>query len=108
MLAWRKGLAINPESVGLRNKIAQLAYVDQGHVGEGIAFLSAGLQRPLFSYPRSNLQMEIALTQWRAGEKRAMEATLLQLLRANPSYTPAVSWLQSIHRQTAKEAAIAH
>ncbi|MBU2822709.1 polymerase [Acidithiobacillus ferrooxidans] len=108
LLAWRKGLAINPESVGLRNKIAQLAYVDQGHVGEGIAFLSAGLRRPLFPYPRSNLQMEIALTQWRAGEKHATEATLLQLLRANPGYTPAVSWLQSIHRQTAKEAAISH
>jgi O-antigen ligase len=108
LLAWRKGLAINPESVSLRNKIAQLAYVDQGHVGEGIAFLSAGLQRPLFPYPRSDLQMEIALTQWRAGDKHAAEVTLLRLLRENQAYTPAVSWLQSIHRQTANGAVISH
>jgi O-antigen ligase len=101
LLAWRKGLAINPESVGLRNKIAQLAYVDQGHLKEGVAFLGAGLQRPLFPYPRSNLQMDIALTQWRAGEKHAAELTLLQLLRDNQGYTPAVSWLQAIHRQSA-------
>ncbi|MBN6741381.1 O-antigen ligase family protein [Acidithiobacillus sp. MC6.1] len=108
LLAWRKGLAINPESVSLRNKIAQLAYVDQGQFKEGVAFLSAGLQRPLFPYPRSNLQMEIALTQWRAGEKHAAELTLLQLLRDNQSYIPAVSWLQAIHRQSAHGAATPH
>lgn len=108
LLAWRKGLAINPESVSLRNKIAQLAYVDQGQVKEGVAFLVAGLQRPLFPYPRSELQMEIALTQWRAGDKHAAEVTLLRLLRENQAYTPAVSWLQSIHRQTAKDAPASH
>lgn len=93
LLAWRKALAINPESVSLRNKIAQLAYVDQGQVKEGVAFLVAGLRRPLFPYPRSDLQMEIALTQWRAGDKHAAEVTLLRLLRENQAYTPAVSWL---------------
>lgn len=108
LLAWRKGLAINPESVGLRNKIAQLAYVDQGQIKEGVAFLRAGLQRPLFPYPRSDLQMEIALTQWRAGEQHAAEITLLQLLRANPGYTPAVSWLQTIHRQSAHGMGASH
>ena len=108
LLAWRKGLAINPESVSLRNKIAQLAYVDQGQLKEGVTFLGAGLQRPLFPYPRSNLQMDIALTQWRAGEKHAAELTLLQLLRDNQGYTPAVSWLQAIHRQSAHGAATPH
>ena len=108
LLAWRKGLAINPESVSLRNKIAQLAYVDQGQVKEGVAFLVAGLRRPLFPYPRSDLQMEIALTQWRAGDKHAAEVTLLRLLRENQAYTPAVSWLQSIHRQIANGAPASH
>lgn len=108
LLAWRKALAINPESVSLRNKIAQLAYVDQGQVKEGVAFLVAGLRRPLFPYPRSDLQMEIALTQRRAGDKHAAEVTLLRLLRENQAYTPAVSWLQSIHRQIANGAPASH
>ncbi|OCX69302.1 polymerase [Acidithiobacillus thiooxidans] len=99
LLAWRQGLAINPESVGLRNQIAQLADVQAGHVQAGVDFLRAGLKRPLFPYPRSNLQLEIALTQWRAGEHAAAERTLVQLLRENPAYTPAVTWLMSIHRQ---------
>ncbi|WP_193649573.1 MULTISPECIES: hypothetical protein [unclassified Acidithiobacillus] len=53
----------------------------------------------LFPYPRSNLQLEIALTQWRAGEYAAAERTLVQLLRENPACTPAVTWLMSIRRQ---------
>ncbi|MDD5375560.1 O-antigen ligase family protein [Acidithiobacillus sp.] len=99
LLAWRQGLAINPESVSLRNQIAQLADVQRGHVAAAVKFLRAGLKRPLFPYPRSNLQMEIALTQWRAGEHGAAERTLVQLLRENPAYTPAVTWLMSIHQQ---------
>ncbi|MBE7561657.1 O-antigen ligase family protein [Acidithiobacillus sp. HP-6] len=102
LLAWRHGLAINPESVGLRNQIAQLADVQAGHVQAGVDFLRAGLKRPLFPYPRSNLQLEIALTQWRAGEHAAAERTLVQLLRENPAYTPAVTWLMSIHRQAGR------
>jgi hypothetical protein len=67
-------------------------------VNGAIAFLRAGLQRPLFPFPRSNLQMEIALTQWRAGEKSATRATLVQLLRENPDYHPAIAWLLSMKK----------
>ena len=98
LLAWRHGLAINPESISLRNQIAQLAFVQHGDVNGAIAFLRAGLQRPLFPFPRSNLQMEIALTQWRAGEKSATRATLVQLLRENPDYHPAIAWLFSMKK----------
>ncbi|MHB1750597.1 MAG: tetratricopeptide repeat protein, partial [Acidithiobacillus sp.] len=98
LLAWRQGLAINPESVSLRNQIAQLAYVQSGNVAGAIAFLRAGLARPLFPFPRSNLQMEIALTQWRAGEHAAAKKTLVQILRENPDYTQAESWLFSLHK----------
>ncbi|MGE4529752.1 MAG: O-antigen ligase family protein [Acidithiobacillus sp.] len=99
LLAWREGLAINPESVSLRNQIAELAYSSQGSTPGGIAFLRAGLQRPLFPEPRSTLLLDIALMQWRAGDKMHAEKTLVQILRENPAYTPAVSWLQSLHRQ---------
>jgi len=98
LLAWRHGLAINPESISLRNQIAQLAFVQHEDVNGAIAFLRAGLQRPLFPFPRSNLQMEIALTQWRAGEKSATRATLVQLLRENPDYHPAIAWLLSMKK----------
>ena len=98
LLAWRHGLAINPESVSLRNQIAQLAFVRHGDVSRAIAFLRAGLQRPLFPFPRSNLQMEIALTQWRAGEESATRATLVRLLRENPNYHPAIAWLLSMKK----------
>ncbi|MDR7928397.1 O-antigen ligase family protein [Acidithiobacillus thiooxidans] len=99
LLAWRRGLAIDPESISLRNQIAQLAYADQGDVKGGLTFLRAGLARPLFPYPRSELLLDIALMQWRADEKTDAEKTLLRLLHENPAYEPAVSWLQSIHRQ---------
>jgi hypothetical protein len=99
LLAWRRGLAINPESISLRNQIAQLAYADQGDVKGGLTFLRAGLARPLFPYPRSELLLDIALMQWRADEKTGAEKTLLRILHENPAYEPAVSWLQSIHRQ---------
>ena len=101
LLAWRQGLAINPESVSLRNQIAQLAYVQSGNVAGAVAFLRAGLARPLFPFPRSNLQMEIALTQWRAGETAATKATLVHLLRENPEYHPAVAWLLSLQKKSA-------
>ena len=97
LLAWRKGLAITPESVSLRNQIAQLTYVQSGNVAGAVAFLRTGLQRPLFPYPRSNLQIDIALTQWRAGKQGAAKKTLMQILRENPAYTPAVSWLHLLH-----------
>lgn len=100
LLAWRQGLAIDPESISLRNQIAQLAYADQGDVQGGLAFLRAGLKRPLFPYPRSELLLDIALMQWRADEKPAAEKTLLRILHNNPGYAPAVSWLQAIHRRT--------
>ena len=99
MLAWRHGLAINPESISLRNQIAQLAFVQHGDVNGAIAFLRAGLQRPLFPFPRSKLlQMEIAFTQRRAGEKSATRATLVQLLRENPDCHPAIAWLLSMKK----------
>ncbi len=106
LLAWRQGLAINPESVSLRNQISQLAYVDQGRVEAGVVFLRAGLRRPLFPYARSNLQMMIAVTQWRAGQRSAATATLLQLLRENPGYPSAISMLQTIHRRNMSKAMV--
>ncbi|MBE7561661.1 hypothetical protein H7F10_01510 [Acidithiobacillus sp. HP-6] len=48
------------------------------------------------------LTVQIALTQWRAGEHAAAERTLVQLLHENPAYTPAVTWLMSIHRQAVR------
>ncbi|MHB1750309.1 MAG: hypothetical protein ACYCR3_09360 [Acidithiobacillus sp.] len=78
---------------------AQLAYVQLGNVAGAVAFLRSGLQRPLFPFPRSNLQMEIARTQWRAGEQGAVKETLVQFLRENPGYTPAVTWLLSLQKR---------
>jgi len=98
LLAWRQGLAIDPESVSLRNQIVQMAFVQRGNVAGAVAFLRAGLQRPLFPFARSNLQMVIALTQWRAGERDAAKKTLVQLLRENPDYSQAESWLFSLYK----------
>ncbi len=96
LLAWRKGLAVDPESVALRTQIAELAYLLPGHIQEGLAFLRAGLHRPLFPDSRSALQMNIAMTQWRAHDAAGARQTLVRLLQENPAYTPAVGLLQSM------------
>jgi len=89
VLAWRKGLALTPESVNLRSEIATQAFFDRGDVAGGIAFLQAGLERPLFPEPRALLEWVIARSQWLlARDPRAAERTLVASLRADPDFVP--------------------
>jgi hypothetical protein len=89
VLAWRKGLALTPESVNLRSEIATQAFFDRGDVAGGIAFLQAGLERPLFPEPRAILEWVIARDQWLlARDPRAAERTLVASLRVDPDFVP--------------------
>ncbi|MEL5849500.1 O-antigen ligase family protein [Candidatus Igneacidithiobacillus taiwanensis] len=97
VLAWRKGLALTPESVNLRSEIATAAYFAHGNVAGGIAFLQAGLQRPLFPEPKALLRWVIARNQWQlAHDPKAAEQTLLQSLKASPDFLPSISLLRQI------------
>ncbi|WP_308389710.1 O-antigen ligase family protein [Acidithiobacillus sp. AMEEHan] len=97
VLAWRKGLALDPASVNLRSEIATAAYFDHGKVAGGIAFLQAGLNRPLFPEPRALLQWVIARNQWQlAHDPKAAEKTLLISLKASPDFTPTLTLLRQI------------
>jgi len=97
VLAWRKGLALTPESVNLRSEIATAAYFAHGNVTGGIAFLQAGLQRPLFPEPKALLRWVIARDQWQlAHDPKAAEQTLLTSLKASPDFLPTISLLREI------------
>ncbi|XTI71604.1 O-antigen ligase family protein [Acidithiobacillus sp. AC3] len=97
VLAWRKGLALTPESVNLRSEIATAAFFDQGKVQEGIRFLQAGLQRPLFPEPRALLEWVIARNQWKlAHDPKAAEQTLITSLKASPDFAPTLQLLRQI------------
>ncbi|MCE5361532.1 MAG: O-antigen ligase family protein [Acidithiobacillus sp.] len=97
VLAWRKGLALTPESVNLRSEIATAAYFAHGNVAGGIAFLQAGLQRPLFPEPKALLRWVIARNQWQlAHDPKAAEQTLLASLKASPDFLPTISLLRQI------------
>jgi len=99
VLAWRRGLALTPESVNLRSEIATQAFFDRGDVAGGIAFLRAGLERPLFPEPRALLEWVIARSQWLlAHDPKAAERTLLKSLKANPDFAPTRELLQQIVR----------
>ncbi|MGE0049310.1 MAG: O-antigen ligase family protein [Acidithiobacillus sp.] len=97
VLAWRKGLALTPESVNLRSEIATTAFFDHGKVQEGIRFLQAGLQRPLFPEPRALLEWIIARNQWQlAHDPKAAEETLITSLKASPDFAPSIELLRQI------------
>ncbi|OFC29957.1 O-antigen ligase family protein [Acidithiobacillus caldus] len=97
VLAWRKGLALTPESVNLRSEIATQAFFNRGDVAGGIAFLQAGLKRPLFPEPRALLEWVIARSQWLlAHDPKAAEKTLIASLEANPDFGPTLELLREI------------
>ncbi|MEY2340587.1 O-antigen ligase family protein [Acidithiobacillus sp. IBUN Pt1247-S3] len=97
LLAWRRGLAIDPSSVNLRSEIASNAFFAEGHVHGGLNFLKDGLQRPLFPEPRALLQWVIASNEWRmAHDPHAAEQTLIRSLRANPDFAPSIQLLREI------------
>jgi O-antigen ligase len=97
VLAWRKGLALTPESVNLRSEIATQAFFNRGDVAGGIAFLQAGLERPLFPEPRALLEWVIARSQWLlAHDPKAAEKTLIASLEANPDFGPTLELLREI------------
>jgi len=99
ILAWRKGLAIDPESINLRSEIATNAFFSQGNVQGGIQFLQAGLKRPLFPEPKALLQWVIARSQWKlAHDPQAAIQTLVQSLHHNPDFAPSIELLQEIVR----------
>ena len=97
LLAWREGLAINPESIDLRGEIAANAFFAHGHIQGGMAFLQAGLKRPLFPEPRALLEWVIARGQWElAHDPKAAEQTLIRSLRVNPEFLPTLHLLRQI------------
>ncbi|MGK9450701.1 hypothetical protein ACSSZE_05445 [Acidithiobacillus caldus] len=101
VLAWRKGLALTPESVNLRSEIATQAFFNRGDVAGGIAFLQAGLRRPLFPEPRALLEWVIARSQWLlAHDPKTAEKTLIESLKENPDFMPTRRLLLQIVRET--------
>ncbi|MDA8152674.1 MAG: O-antigen ligase family protein [Acidithiobacillus sp.] len=103
LLAWREGLAINPESINLRDEIAANAFFAQGHIQGGMAFLQAGLKRPLFPEPRALLEWVIARDQWQlAHDPKAAEQTLIRSLRVNPEFLPTLHLLRQIAVATSR------
>ncbi|MGC9161901.1 MAG: O-antigen ligase family protein, partial [Acidithiobacillus sp.] len=81
------------------SEIATQAFFDRGDVAGGIAFLQAGLQRPLFPEPRALLEWVIARSQWLlAHDPKAAEKTLLTSLKANPDFSPTLELLREILR----------
>ncbi len=95
VLVWRQALAYDPESVNLRSEIAQNAFFREGQIQEGLSFLKAGLDRPLFPESRSLLEWVIAEKEWTL-EKNPGAAirTLVGSLRSNPDFLPAVELLR--------------
>ncbi|WP_248883941.1 O-antigen ligase family protein [Acidithiobacillus acidisediminis] len=97
LLAWRKGLAIEPESINLRSEIASNAFFARGDVQGGIAFLEAGLARPLFPEPRAVLEWVIARDQWQlAHDAPAAIHSLQASLKDQPDFAPALDLLRQI------------
>ena len=97
LLAWRKGLAIQPESINLRSEIASNAFFANGDVQGGIAFLQAGLARPLFPEPRAVLEWVIARDQWQlAHDAPAAIHSLQASLKEQPDFAPALELLRQI------------
>ncbi|WP_348550395.1 O-antigen ligase family protein [Acidithiobacillus sp.] len=97
LLAWRKGLAIEPESINLRSEIASNAFFARGDVQGGIAFLQAGLARPLFPEPRAVLEWVIARDQWQlAHDAPAAIRSLQASLKDQPDFAPALDLLRQI------------
>ncbi|MBU2806134.1 O-antigen ligase family protein [Acidithiobacillus ferridurans] len=101
LLAWRRGLAIDPSSVNLRSEIASNAFFDRGNVHGGLAFLKDGLKRPLFPEPRALLQWVIASDEWHlAHDPKAAERILIRSLHANPGFAPSIQLLREIVAST--------
>ncbi len=97
LLSWRRALAYEPESVSLRSEIAQNAFFREGNTRQGIAFLEAGLERPLFPEARSLLEWVIAEKQWTmAHDPEAAVRTLAGSLRKNPDFTPNAELIRQI------------
>ena len=97
LLAWRRGLAIDPSSINLRSEIASNAFFNRGQVRGGLDFLKDGLERPLFPEPRALLQWVIASDTWRlAHDPHAAEQILVRSLRKNPDFAPTQQLLREI------------
>ena len=97
LLAWRRGLAIDPSSINLRSEIASNAFFNRGQVRGGLDFLKDGLERPLFPEPRALLQWVIASDTWRlAHDPHAAEQILVRSLRRNPDFAPTQQLLREI------------
>ena len=81
----------------MRSEIASNAFFANGDVQGGIAFLQAGLARPLFPEPRAVLEWVIARDQWQlAHDAPAAIHSLQASLKEQPDFAPALELLRQI------------